>query len=87
MPLSLFHDLMLPLILLYIFMYVFVKGIQIIERQMEAILYIIKTNEQLKVQSHFELKHFFNLTLPQRLRDVFKNASSSKNEESQENLK
>ena len=43
---SLFHDLMLPLILLYIFMYVFVKGIQIIERQMEAILYIIKTNRE-----------------------------------------
>ena len=43
---SLFHDLILPLILLYIFMYVFVKGIQIIERQMEAMLHIIKTNRE-----------------------------------------
>jgi hypothetical protein len=46
MPLSLFQDLILPLVLLYIFMYVFIKGIQIIERQMEAILYIIKTNRE-----------------------------------------
>jgi len=42
----LFQDLILPLILLYIFMYVFVKGIHIIERQMETMLYIIKTNRE-----------------------------------------